>query len=86
MAPEGSLATVVTSKNKYAKRYISMILGKVVMCDNYQDLKKHRTSITRECMKYQNHVASAKTVHFGDSLYWSSCSKNAVRSGTTEKP
>ena len=59
VAPEGSLATVVTSKNKYAKRYINMILGKVVMCDNYQDLKKHRTSITRECMKYQNHVASA---------------------------
>jgi len=59
VAPEGSLATVVTSRNKYAKRYINMILGKVVMCDNYQDLKKHRTSITRECMKYQNHVASA---------------------------
>lgn len=59
VAPEGSLATVVTSKSKYAKRYINMILGKVVMCDNYQDLKKHRTSITRECMKYQNHVASA---------------------------
>ena len=58
-APEGSLATVVTSKNKYAKRYINMILGKVVMCDNYQDLKKHRIAITRECMKYQNHVASA---------------------------
>ncbi|MBQ5674360.1 MAG: AAA family ATPase, partial [Lachnospiraceae bacterium] len=58
-APEGSLATVVTSKNKYAKRYINMILGKVVMCDHYQDLKKHRTYITRECMKYQNHVASA---------------------------
>ena len=59
VAPEGSLATVVTSKNKYAKRYINMILGKVVMCDNYQDLKQHRTSITRECMKYQIHVASA---------------------------
>lgn len=58
-APEGSLATVVTSKNKYAKRYINMILGKVIMCDNYQDLKKHRISITKECMKYQNHVASA---------------------------
>jgi hypothetical protein len=58
-APEGSLATVVTSKNKYAKRYINMILGKVVMCDNYQDLKKYKTSITRKCMKYQNHVASA---------------------------
>jgi len=58
-APENSLATVVSSKNKYAKRYINMILGKVVMCDRYQDLKKYRTSITRECMKYQNHVASA---------------------------
>jgi hypothetical protein len=58
-APEGSLATVVTSKNKYAKRYINMILGKVVMCDDYQDLKKYKTSITRKCMKYQNHVASA---------------------------
>lgn len=58
-APEGSLATVVTSKNKYAKRYINMILGKVVMCDSYQELKKHRIAITRECMKYQNHVASA---------------------------
>lgn len=59
VAPEGSLATVVSSPNKYAKRYINMILGKVVMCDSYRDLKKHRTAITRECMKYQNHVASA---------------------------
>ena len=58
-APEGSLATVVSSKNKYAKRYINMILGKVHMCDHYRELKKHKTSITRECMKYQNNVASA---------------------------
>lgn len=58
-SPEGSLATVVTSKNKYAKRYINMVLGKVMMCDRYQDLKKYKTSITRECMRYQNHVASA---------------------------
>lgn len=58
-APEGSLATVVSSKNKYAKRYINMILGKVHMCDHYRELKKNKTSITRECMKYQNNVASA---------------------------
>lgn len=58
-APEGSLATVVTSKNKYAKRYINMILGKVHMCTHYRDLKNYKTSITRECMKYQNNVASA---------------------------
>lgn len=58
-APEGSLATVVASKNKYAKRYINMILGKVHMCTHYRDLKNYRTSITKECMKYQNNVASA---------------------------
>ena len=58
-APQGSLATVVSSKNKYAKRFINMILGKVHMCDHYRELKKYKTSITRECMKYQNNVASA---------------------------
>ena len=58
-APEDSLATVVTSKNKYAKRYINMILGKVHMCAHYRDLKNYKTSVTRECMKYQNNVASA---------------------------
>lgn len=57
--PEGSLASVITSKNKYAKRYINMILGKVHMCAHYRDLKNYKTSITKECMKYQNHVASA---------------------------
>lgn len=57
--PEGSLATVVTSKNIYAKRYINMILGKVHMCEHYSQLKKYKTAITRECMKYQNHVANA---------------------------
>ncbi len=58
-APQGTLATVVTSKNKYAKRFINMILGKVQMCERYSDLKKYPTSITKECMKYQNRVASA---------------------------
>lgn len=58
-APEGTLAQAVTSKNKYARRYIHMVLGKVQMCERYEDLKKYPTSITRECMKYQNRVASA---------------------------
>ena len=29
------------------------------MCQRYEDLKKYSTSITRECMRYQNKVASA---------------------------
>lgn len=56
--PEGTLASVVTSKNRYARRYINMVLGKVMLCDRYEDLKKYPVSITRECMRYQNRVAS----------------------------
>ena len=58
-APEGTLASVVTSKNRYARRYINMILGKVTLCERYEDLKQYPVSITRECMRYQNRVASA---------------------------
>ena len=58
-APEGTLAAAVTSKNRYARRFINMVLGKVQMCGRYEDLKKYPVSITRECMKYQNRVASA---------------------------
>lgn len=74
-APEGSLATVVTSKNRWAKRYVNMMLGKVHMCEHYNDLKKYPVSITRECMKYQNHVASAikpkifETPYIGENAY-----------------
>lgn len=74
--PEGSLATVVTSKNKYAKRYINMILGKVMMCNHYSELKKHKTAITRECMRYQNHVASAIKPDIFETPY---IGKNAIR-------
>ncbi len=58
-APEGTLASVVSSKNQYANRFINMVLGKVQMCAHYSELKNYPVSITKECMKYQNHVASA---------------------------
>lgn len=57
--PGQTLAGVVTSGNPYAKRFINMTLGKVQLCERYEDLKKYPTSITKECMKYQNRVASA---------------------------
>lgn len=75
-APEGSLATVVTSKNKYAKRYINMVLGKVMMCNHYSELKKYKIAITKECMRYQNHVASAIRPEIFEIPY---IGKNAIR-------
>lgn len=58
-APEGTLASVVTSRNPYARQYSNMILGKVQLCERYEDLKKYPNSITKGCMRYQNRVASA---------------------------
>lgn len=58
-APAGTLASVVTSQNQYARQYSNMILGKVQMCERYEDLKKYSISITKGCMRYQNRVASA---------------------------
>jgi ABC-type Mn2+/Zn2+ transport system ATPase subunit len=54
---EKSLAAVVTSKNKFAKYYINMIMGKVIRCESVDDLKKHSRSITPTCMVYQNNTA-----------------------------
>jgi len=58
-APAGTLASVVISQNQYARQYSNMILGKVQMCERYEDLKKYPISITKGCMRYQNRVASA---------------------------
>ena len=38
-APAGTLAEVVTSQNKYARQYSNMLLGKVQMCERYEDLQ-----------------------------------------------
>ncbi len=73
--PEGSLAEVVTSKSIWARRYVNMILGRVQRCQRYQDLKQYPIAITRQCMRYQNHVVSAirpeiyQTPYIGSDAY-----------------
>ncbi|MDD3168995.1 MAG: SbcC/MukB-like Walker B domain-containing protein [Eubacteriales bacterium] len=59
VTPGDSLASMVDSKNIYAKRYVNMILGKVHVCERVEELKRYDVSITANCMRYQNHVASA---------------------------
>lgn len=56
---ENSLADIVTSKSKDAKRFINFILGKVVRCETVEELKNYKTSITPTCMVYKNNVARA---------------------------
>lgn len=72
---DNSLAEVVTSKSTEAKRYINMILGKVIRCADVSELKNYRTSITSTCMIYKNNVARAinpkiyKTPYIGADAY-----------------
>lgn len=54
-----SLAAVVTSKSRDAKRFVNMILGKVIREEEINKLKEHKMAITPDCMLYKNHVARA---------------------------
>lgn len=53
IAPETSLANIVTSQNRYAKAYVNYILGRVIRCDTVEELKNHDIAITDGCMLYQ---------------------------------
>ncbi|KGM92847.1 hypothetical protein Z968_13005 [Clostridium novyi A str. 4552] len=70
-----SLAAVVTSKSRDGKRFINMILGKVIREKDINKLKEHKTAITPNCMVYQNHVARAidkgiyKRPYIGEEAY-----------------
>ena len=54
---ENSLASFVTTENRFARRYADYILGKVICCENLEDLENHPSAITKECMVYKNYVS-----------------------------
>lgn len=49
-----SLAEVVKSEDKYVQAYVNYLLGKVTRCYSDDKLRDFRTSVTRECMLYNN--------------------------------
>lgn len=50
---ENTLASVITSKNRYAKAYANYLMGRVILCDEVTELKNHSIAITSGCMLYQ---------------------------------
>ena len=54
-----SLATIITSENVDAKRYINYLVGNVIMCDDVTELENYSAAITNEGMLYQGYVVSA---------------------------
>lgn len=51
---QNSLASIISSNNLYAKRFINMALGHVIMCKNVQQLENYKTAITKESMLYSS--------------------------------
>ncbi len=49
-----SLAEEVLTKNTYARAYVDFLLGRVTKCRKVEELRNFRTSITPDCMLYQN--------------------------------
>ena len=51
-----SLASIITSDNIDAKRYINYLVGNVIMCDDVVDLENYNAAITNEGMLYQGYI------------------------------
>ena len=56
-ARDGSLAEELEAENEDARIFIDYLLGQVMKCERVEELKEHRTSITRSVMLYKNFVA-----------------------------
>lgn len=54
---EDVLASLITSRNSYARQYVNLLLGQVVMANLVDDLKDHKIAITSTCMLYKNFTA-----------------------------
>lgn len=70
-----SLAYVVKSENRYAKAYANYLLGRVIRCENVQELENYDIAITPQCMLYQGYVvrhinpAHYKDPYIGQNAY-----------------
>ncbi|NPV52977.1 MAG: hypothetical protein HPY71_05585 [Firmicutes bacterium] len=62
-AEPNSLATEVKTNDPHARAYINQLLGRVIKCENEQELKRYRQAITSTCMTYRNNVARQIPFH-----------------------
>lgn len=56
---EGSLASMITTSNMYARCYANMLMNRVVLEENVENLRNHNIAITPSCMIYQNYTVRA---------------------------
>lgn len=61
----GSLAEEVKAGKDYAQAYVNFLLGKVMKCEDVDELGNHRIGITRNCVSYHNY----RMQHINPALY-----------------
>ena len=62
---EEFLCTEVETKNPAARAYVDLLLGNYVKCEKMEDLREHRTAVTRECFVRRNFTDS----HLNPNVY-----------------
>ncbi len=55
---ENVLAAEVTTTHPAAQAFINLILGNYIKCDTLEQLRPHRTAVTRECFVRRNYTDS----------------------------
>ncbi len=53
----GSLAEEVVTDNPYARSFADFLLGRVIKCEEAEELRQHRTAVTPSGMLYHNFTA-----------------------------
>jgi uncharacterized protein YPO0396 len=62
---ETALAAEIATPNPAARAFVNLILGNYIKCDTLEELRPHRTAITRECFVRRNYTDS----HLNPSVY-----------------
>lgn len=52
----GSLAEEITTSDRIAKSYINYVLGRVMKAESLETINQFRTSMTKDCWRYQGYV------------------------------
>ncbi|MFZ5911842.1 MAG: ATP-binding protein [Chloroflexota bacterium] len=60
-----TLASEITTSHPAARAFIDLLLGHYIKCDTLEDLREHRTAVTRECFVRRNYTDS----HINPQIY-----------------
>ena len=71
-----SLASIMTSDNEDARRYINMTCGNVIMCQNELELENYNTAITNDYLLYSQYTVRSLNPRIEKPF----CGKNAYMS------